>query len=42
MEESITRFALAAAGEGEVLATGEAGLRNLEMQLRLLEPAERR
>ena len=42
MEESITRFASAAAGEGEVLATGATGLRNLELQLRLLEKAERR
>jgi predicted dehydrogenase len=41
MEESITRFA-AAAGSGGPLATGAAGLRNLEMQLRLIEGAERR
>jgi predicted dehydrogenase len=42
MEESLTRFAAAAAGEGEPLATGRTGLRNLEMQLRLIEGAERR
>jgi len=42
MEESITRFASAAAGSGEPLASGAAGLRNLEMQLRLLGSAERR
>jgi len=40
MEESLTRFAAAAAGEGEPLATGRTGLRNLEMQLRLIEGAE--
>jgi predicted dehydrogenase len=39
MEASITRFADAARGTGSVLATGEEGLRNLEMQLRLLETA---
>jgi len=42
MEESLTRFAAAAAGEGEALATGRTGLRNLETQLRLIEGAERR
>jgi predicted dehydrogenase len=41
MEESITRFAAAAGGEGDPLATGAIGLRNLEMQLRLIEGAER-
>jgi hypothetical protein len=42
MEASITRFAKAARGEGSPLVTGEVGLRNLEMQLRLLDGAERR
>jgi len=41
MEESITRFAAAAGGSGEALATGAMGLRNLEMQLRLIAGAER-
>ncbi|HJN14022.1 MAG TPA: hypothetical protein QGH10_00950, partial [Armatimonadota bacterium] len=36
MEESITRFAT-----GDLLATGDTGLKNLEMQLRLLENAGR-
>lgn len=35
MEESITRFAEAIWGRGEVLVSGAVGLRNLEMQLRL-------
>lgn len=42
MEASITRFAAAAAGEGELLTDGRTGLRNLELQLRLAEHAERR
>lgn len=42
MEASITRFAAAAGGEGEVLTDGRTGLRNLELQLRLAEHAERR
>jgi len=42
MEASITRFAQAAQGEGSPLVTGEVGLRNLELQLRLLEGADRR
>ncbi len=42
MEASITRFAAAASGQGEILADGRMGLRNLELQLRLLEYAVRR
>ncbi|MBM3502035.1 MAG: Gfo/Idh/MocA family oxidoreductase [Armatimonadetes bacterium] len=42
MEESITRFAAAARGEGRPLVTGPVGLKNLELQLRLLQGAERR
>ncbi len=42
MEESITRFAATAGGEGQLLADGRTGLRNLELQLRLVERAERR
>ncbi len=42
MEASITRFAKAVRGETRPLTTGEVGLRNLEMQLRLLEGAEHR
>ena len=47
MEESITRFAAAAAAcrsgirDTEPLADGRTGLRNLELQLRLIERAER-
>ena len=41
VEASITRFAQAARGEGTVLATGAFGLRNLELQLGLLERAAR-
>jgi hypothetical protein len=41
MEESITRFAAAAGGEGEPLATGATGLKNLETQMRLVVGAER-
>ncbi len=42
MEASITRFAAAAVGQGELLADGRTGLRNLELQLRLIEQARRR
>ena len=42
MEASITRFAAVASGQGQMLADGRTGLRNLELQLRLLEHAERR
>ncbi|MGQ9732119.1 MAG: hypothetical protein ACUVX8_12700 [Candidatus Zipacnadales bacterium] len=41
MEESISRFATASAGEGTVLVTGRTGLKNLELQLRLIEKAHR-
>ena len=42
MQESICRFAAAVRGEGAVLADGTAGLKNLELQLVLVQGAERR
>ena len=42
MQESICRFADAVRGRGTVLAGGAAGLRNLELQLALVQGADRR